>query len=271
MSPESSADHLKKELSEIYTPLEAVEDELRKRWNNSLLKQSVDALWEGDIPDVLNKSPRAIISRHVMSPNFELLNFLKSVKKTSLEPLGLEYLEDKFVTKNEDKYYLGKMFFYHGLGKKGGIKTISTKVIDFDRCDGKKISDINTIHEQNFVEFHHRLVSSVLDENHRLDMSAFYKRQGKLASNYYDYVLSLFIAHGVLFENFLASGFYAELTRDIFLPRFRYISDKFGVKPLIVRLVPEETEEDIYWRQYPEEYESAVSAIMNEKIQYGHI
>lgn len=262
--------NVRKEIDLIYFSLEEAREEMKKRWNNKELRKKVEESLKGDLPDILKSGPRAVISRHVMSPNFELLNFLRATKEMKFDPVGFEYLNDKFVTKNEDKYYLGKMFFYEGLGKKGGVKTSSIKIVDFDSFDGKKILDGKTLSGENFVSVHHTLVSSVLSLENIVDMSEYYARNGGHASRYYKYILSLFISHGVLFENFLLNGFYTDLTRDIFLPAYKQICVEFGVKPLIVRLVPGEREEDIYWRQYPEEYKEEVSVIMKGRGESGH-
>jgi hypothetical protein len=254
---------LRAELDEVYVSLDFAKEEIARRWDDKNLRLKVESLLNGDIPEILKSSPKAVISRHVMSPNFELLNFLKSVKESGLQPAGLEYTHDKFVSKNEDKYYLGKLVFFEGLGKKGGEKISSLKVVDFDLCDGKKIVDIKTTWGQDFVSFHHELVYPFLGRENIADMSDNYRRNGLQASNYYRYILSLFICHGVLFENFLLSDIYKELTKNILLPSFRAVADTYGVKPLIVRLVPGESEEDIHWRQYPFSIKEKVSDIMN--------
>lgn len=264
MTQDNEESLIRKELDEIYTPLEVAKEEIWRRWNDKELKGKVEDFLKGDIPEIFKESPRAALSRHVLSPNFELLNFLESVKEIGLKPAGLEYLEDKFVTKNEDKYYLGKLFFYEGIGKKGGRKTSSLKVLDFDLCDGKKFSDIRTIWKEDLISLHHKLVHPFVSDENIVDMSNNYRRNGMQASGYYRYILSLFICHGVLFENFLLSDVYKDLTEKILLPSYKEVFDIFGVKPLIVRLVPEESEEDIYWRYYPELMKDKVSGIMNE-------
>lgn len=243
---------LRKELDAIYTPLEVAKQEIWKRWNDKELRNKVEIFLKGDIPEVLKKSPRIALSRHVLSPNFELLHFLELAKSAGLEPVGLEYLQDKFVTINEDKYYLAKLVFYEGIGKNGGRKISAEKIIDIDLFDGKKFPQLKTLWDGDFITFHHELVCSLLPADGMVDMSEYYRRNGVTATQYYTYILSLFICHGVLCESFLLSAEYENLTRDILLPRFRDIEKFFGLKPLIVRLSPLEKEEDTYWRYYPQ-------------------
>jgi hypothetical protein len=92
------------------------------------------------------------------------------------------------------------------------------------------------------------------------DASEFLARSGGRGRKYYEYYLALFICHGVLFENYPLSGEYAEYTRDVFLPSYKKVSKFFGLKPVIVRMVPTEAEDDIHWRHYPK--------IVYDKIDY---
>ena len=127
---------MKEDLEYIYTPLAVAKDEVWKRRSDEDLMRRVREFLKDDVPDELKQTPRAVLSRHVVSPNFELLHFLDLAKEVALDPLGLEYVHDKFVPKNDDKYYLAKLIFYEGWGKKGGVKTSSLKVVDFDQYDG---------------------------------------------------------------------------------------------------------------------------------------
>lgn len=262
---ENSNDALRKELDGIYTPLSVAKEEIWRRWNDKELRKKVEDFLEGDVPEILKNGPRAVLSRNVSSPNFELLHFLDLSKKTNLRPLCLEYVKDKFVSKNWDKYYLGRMFFFEDVDKKCGPKISSLKVVDFDQYDGEKFSDIKTIWGDPLVRFHHSLVHSLVSDKDIVDMSDNYKRNGHKASEYYRYIISLFVCHGVLFENFLLSDIYSDLTRDIFLPNYREIEKKFGIKPLIVQLVPTEKENSIYWRYYSNIIKDEVCAIIKKE------
>ena len=72
------------EMENIYTTLEEAKVEIWRRWNDLDLRKRVEDFLKGDIPDILKVSPRAVLSRHVTSPNFELLYFLELSKKTEL-------------------------------------------------------------------------------------------------------------------------------------------------------------------------------------------
>lgn len=75
-------------------------------------------------------------------------------------------------------------------------------------------------------------------------------RNIKDVSNYYYLAILHFLAHEVLFGVFFDGD---SFTNDIIIPNFEKIKEKFGVAPVIVRLYPDNQneEEDFYWRSCP--------------------
>lgn len=245
----------------MYTPLEEAKEEVWKRWNNADLRRRVVA-FAADLPEVLIKEPKAIIFRQLATPNFELLRFSELAQELALIPLCLEYKSDKFCTRNLDKVLLGKMVFHNGTGKNGGNKTVSTKVINFGDNDMKCFKEIKTLWDEEFIAFHHRIIFQSLDHIQCKDNTDWFKKMGPKPSTYYHYFLSFFICHGILFENFLLEGDEGKFTREIAWPAIRKVTDHFGLKPLIVRLRPEESEADPYWCWYPGHLEAEVRRLM---------
>ena len=66
------------ELDAVYLTIEEAKEEIQKRWNDTELRSKMEQALASDIPEMMKQAPRAVISRHIMSPNFELLNFLSS-------------------------------------------------------------------------------------------------------------------------------------------------------------------------------------------------
>lgn len=246
----------------MYTPLEEAKEEVWKRWNDADLRRRVMA-FAADLPEVLLKGPKAIIFRQLATPNFELLRFSELAQEVALKPLCLEYKSDKFCTRNPDKVLLGKMIFHNGTGKNGGIKTVSTKVINFEDNDMKSFKEIKTVWEEGFIAFHHRIISHSLEHIQYKDNTAWFRKMGPKPSVYYHHFLSFFICHGILFENFLDDGDEGVFTREIVRPAFQRIAKHFGLKPLVVRLLPEESETDPYWCWYPGHLEADVKKLMD--------
>lgn len=244
--------NLKKEFEDIYTPIEEAKKEIWRRWNDKKLRKEVDKFLKNDVPDFLKNSPRAILARFILSPNFELFHFLELSKIVNLEPLCLEYSKDKFVAENIDKYYLCKLFFHNGIGKNGGNNISALKIVDLGHAEGKNICELTTIYKDNLTNFHHNLIHSLNLESDidSFDISEYYKRNGGVANKYYIYFLSLFICYGILFENYLFDKIQINITKNVVLPSYKKIYKMFGLKPLIVHLGPAGDEENLYWRYY---------------------
>lgn len=253
------------ELDDVYTSIEIAREEIQKRRNDSALKKKVEDVLRGDIPDIFRDAPRLMLARQVVSPNFELLHFLDLAKEIGLKPAFFEYASDKFITKNDDKYYLAKLYFFEGISKNGEPITTSKKITDIDKYDGKSFSEMKTLWGDDFIAFHHELAVSVIGGSEIYDISKDYFRNGKTAENYYFYYLSLFVCHAVLAENYLLSDTYNSLTNKIFYPNFKKVCDVFGVKPLIIRMVSNEKENDLYWRYYPKEVRDTMDTIVKKE------
>ncbi len=84
---------------------------------------------------------------------------------------------------------------------------------------------------------------------------------------YYLRYLALFVHGGILFENFVAGD--AEerrFARERVQPSFRRAVEIFGVPPLIVPLLPIESEQDDRWRRHRGElYQVALELLWGAK------
>lgn len=251
MSQESENPDLRKELDGVYMSIEEAKEEIWKRWNDKELKEKVQIFLSNDIPEIFSESPCAVIGRQVLSPNFEMIGFAGSAELLELPAVCFGYLDDKLVTKNLDKYYLCKLFFEDGLGKRGGERISLRKILDFNKFNGESFRGAKTNFGMGFIDFHHALAHDFGVGVNFFDGSRFLRGHGMVSEKYYKYFLSLFICHGVLFENYLMEGEYGKLTQDVFFPNYSEVKRIFGVRPLIVRLVDPGVEDDLHWRYYP--------------------
>jgi hypothetical protein len=242
----------KLQLENFYAPLEEAKVEIWRRWNDKELRKKVEEFLGGDVPESMKKKPRACLGRNIISPDIEFFHFLDLVKKIQLEPLGFEYLDDKFVAANSDKYHIGKFFFYSGKGKNSGNKIDVLKIIDFPKAEGKRFGNIKTIWGENFIDFHHRILDYALPgfTKEVFDASAWIRRK-KSFERFYSSYLTLHICFGVLFETYLLDEDEIEFTEKIAVPTFNKIYKIFGMKPLVVRLIPSGEESNLYWWCYP--------------------
>jgi hypothetical protein len=238
----------------LYTPLPEAYAELERRRQDANLQREISAFLKDDIPEPLLTKPKAVLTRNVMSPNYEVRRFADLVEGFGkLEPLYWEYPADKFTSNNELKHRLGRLCFFNGKGKRGGKKIDPLNIIDLVAADGEPISSVRTLWGQNFVRFHHEF----FDARHRklshtfYDSSPWLTSHGKNAEAYYQALLALFVRHGILFENVMLNAQELPFAARIFLPTFISVYRRFGFKPLIVPLVPTEDEEDRMWMCYP--------------------
>lgn len=240
------------DITSIYTPLSVAKEEIWRRWNDKELKKKVDDFLNGNIPAPFENKPRAVLARHVATPNIEHVAFLRKTSMLDCAPLLLEYLDDTYSPDNSSKYYLGKIFFLKGKGKNGGCNNECKRIINFNENSGKKIVDVNIGNtNEKLISFHHSFIDSNFPNAERFDISDWYSKNGNFADKYYKYLLALFIRNGVLFENFLVNKEEEKFTREVVIPNFIEIEKIFGVKPLIVRLLPQEDESEDYWYWYP--------------------
>lgn len=241
-------------VDDICTPLSVAKKEIQRRWNDKELRKKVEKFLGADMPKILKKEPKAVLSRYIATPNFEFSYFLDLAGMTGLKPVCLEYYNDKFVAKNSFKYHLCKLIFYCGKGKNGGVKLEREGIVNFNESEGKKLYKIKTLENENLVDFHHRILNASFPKNKIVinEFSKWFnKNRYKSKKHYYLYYLALFLCHGILFENFLINKEEEEFTRKRVLPSFKKIEKMFGIKPLIVPLEPLNAEADPCWYYYP--------------------
>lgn len=246
-------DVLRKKVNEIYTPLSVAKEEIWRRWNNKELRKKVEDFLGGDMPEVFKKEPRAVLTRYIITPNYEFFYFLDLANLIGLNHVCFEYSNDKFVAKNPDKYNLCKMIFNSGHGKHNGIKLENINIVNFNKNEGKKLTKIKTIWNENLIDFHHKILYRSVSglEKRIFDVSEWFNsKRNKDKNYYYLYYLALFLCHGVLFENFLLNKNETEFTSKKVLPSFNELEKIFRIRPLIVPLEPRNNELACSWRHY---------------------
>jgi hypothetical protein len=225
---------------EIYTTLEEAGEEIRRRWQDMALRQRVSEYLGGDIPKVLISDPRAVLFRNIVITDTEFQRFHELSDKVSLEPLGLEFLEDRFCTRNADKLRLGRIDIFEKMNRKNEPIIRCERIIDFRGNDNKKLTDVETIWGQKLVDLYHGLLQADSRRTETFDMSAWIERNGRIAAKYYEKFFALFICHGVLIENFIASGEETGFINEVVHPAFSGVCRVFGIKPLVCRLFADE-------------------------------
>jgi len=239
-------------LDDIYTPLEEAKKEIKERWKNKELEKKVDNFLKGDIPDFLQNSPKAYLARHISSPNMEFMRFKDIAKDMNMEYILSECLDDRYISINSLKYHLGKMFFHEGINKNGEKIFTPKVVVDFTKANKMTLKEVDSTTGKKLVDLHHDILFAEFPETKEStkDISDWLKRNGTYAGSFYMSFLALFMRNGILFENYLMNEEERKLTEGIIIPAVEKLTEVFGFKPLIVRLLPEETENDPSWCYY---------------------
>lgn len=223
-------------MNRLYTPLEIAKDEIWKRWNDQSLKDEVEKFLGYDMPDFLKSDPRLILARTIASPNKEAVCFSRTAQKMNLKPLFVEYLSDKFVSGNIDKYCLSKLVFYDGKGRNGGDKVSKCSIVDICGVDGNPMYTIKTMWGGGLVDFHHQMFQEMMPaEYDYFDISPWLLSHGGKAKEYYKHYLGMFLCHHVLAEVFLSyNKAESKFMEEVFESSFDELEHLFGIKPLIV-------------------------------------
>ncbi|MDP1884519.1 MAG: hypothetical protein Q8L10_04065 [Candidatus Moranbacteria bacterium] len=233
----------------IYVSLDEARDELKKRWEDVELRKRIEEELGDKFFFAFQKFPRVVLNRQVVSPDNGFMFFYQCAKYIGENPLVWEGLEDMFVSFNEEKKGLGRLRVTLEDGTKSTVD-----IMNFHENEKKKLSKCILKNGEILIDFHHDLCK-LSGYNIEICDNTAWKRGMRDVSEYYHYTMLHFIAHGVLFENFFDEGGTSEdeFTHEVVYPAIKKIEEDFGVKPLIVRLYPENQtdEEDFYWWSYP--------------------
>jgi hypothetical protein len=235
-------------LSEVYVDIDEARAEIRRRWANVGLRRALTPHVE-QIEGQRFGSPVAWKGTHVATPDHSFFAFVTHANSIGLPFVVGEYLDDKFYPQNRDKYHLARLFFHHGTGRKGGVRLVPRTIVEMTQSQGRQLRAITTLWGESLPSAHHRMLRAAHERQTALvDLSGYFSANGGDPREYYVRYLSIFVCHAVLFENFLPSEAF---TQDVFLPAFREVVARYGVRPLIVPLAPRDWEDDIYWWCHP--------------------
>lgn len=249
----------------LFTEPHVAVSELKKRQADDKLAADVHARLGTAAPALLQHMtrPTALLYRQVGTPLYETMLFLELAERYGLNPLIIEYLDDKFVgAGNPYKRALGKLPIFQHTGSDGRDLVKYITVMDFNSFVGKPISEACCIAGMTLTEFHHDLLHKLTGKNPATlcyDATAWFSEHGKTATHYYEPFMTLLVRDCVLFENYEASKHLKPFMHDVVVPAFERVETMFGYRPLIVRLLPEHEENRAYWNSYPKEAESFIT------------
>ncbi len=238
----------------LYTPIEQAVAELYSR------RLKLSSTLPDNFFDPFFSYPCAFLSRQLATPNFELHRFVELANAHSLTPIVGEQPADKFTSGNPFKCALARLRFSNGFGRISSPRTATIKVADIKRADGRPLNEVQTYRGQSLVAFHHDLLSaSALSTISTFDMSPWFRANGGLsARSLYATIFSTIADYAIIFETFLPCEH--KFTSNVVIPAFEAAHRSRGLRPLICRLDPPESEGDSYWYQYPHELQEFVTS-----------
>jgi len=206
------------------------------------------------------EKPVAVVAPALVTPNLEFEYFMDIQGEVPLDVLFYEYGDDKFVHMNYEKKCLAELVFFKADGN--GVKHIVDKqrIVDFQKFQGKPMSQVTTLTGENFIDFHHRLTRQYFQRSVPvIDFSSWFSSAADFDEEFsYLRYLSLFLKNAILFGNFTTSKHESSFTEECVLPAFKRLHDVFGIVPLIVPIEPAETDDVGYWCYYSDEVRALI-------------
>jgi hypothetical protein len=142
------------------------------------------------------------------------------------------------------------------------------KIINFEGAEGKRLSELTTLWGEPLVDFEHYFLTYFHPgmEGRTVDISDWLAKIGRKPGLYYERVMAFSIAHFVYLEDFDLSG-EESFTRDIVIPAFKNLKQKYGVQPLIVKIsTPQDYIADPFWWCYSKRAKAVVDARRHMRI-----
>ena len=237
-------------LDNIYVSLDVARAALEERRKDSALLKRIETLVGADFIPEFKTGPKGVLWKYLLSPDNGFSFFLHQCAYVKVAPLVLEYLGDMFITINEEKKGLGRLRLTLPDGSRQVID-----IMDFPPNQRKRMDEVMLKTGESLADLHHRLLSISGYQTGLRDQTGWAHAIGRPA-DYYDKYLAHFIAHGVLFESYLTDDpdeREVAFTREVVAPAMDRLEKEFGLRPLIVRLFPEQQDEDedFYWWSYP--------------------
>lgn len=258
-TPESEIAEARNAIDALYTPLDEALELLRERRADENLRAAVADFHRIHPPDFLPDVPCAFWFRHISTPNHEFELFASTTNATGMQPICFEYSNDIFVAYNRDKYRLCRPLF------KAPNHNYSPRITNICEIGGQRLCDITLSNGVSLLEFHHAMLDEAFPgfEHNLRDFSLWFSSARRNGYAYLHY-LALFVWNGILFENFIAADpGERRFARERVVPSYAKAIEIFGVKPLIVRLLPADTENDEHWRAHPGALHSVALDLLN--------
>lgn len=213
---------------------------------------TVRASWPDELSRRVNK-PTALLARHIASPSYEMLWFVRLARRHGFRALVLEHTSDRFSARNPVKHALARMPIVRGRSRNGQLIVRPQKIFDISEHDGRPLREIFTYRGENLVSYHHRKLSDALgpDTPDLVDMTQLLPTAADCPAKYYPALFRLLSGYLVLLEDFVADEDTAEFFSRTVLPAWQGAVSDTGKQPQVVRLTHGRLTSSLIWNSYP--------------------
>ncbi len=235
----------------LYTDLIVAQKTLRLRQLDEKLKLELQIFWGKNKPPFIHSDhePSFYFSRPIATPNYETALFVDICKHHQARATLLEF-PGKFVSRNREQMHSVQLRVRDS--KKPTVK-YKISLIDINQWSGKPFESIYTQMGVSLRDFHHHFFWRKYSEVpiKVVEITDWFMSSRWAYKHYYMSFLSIFIVEGILMENYLLDdpGEYIFFQERVY-PSFLELESIFGIKPLIVSLLPFETEAKTSWLEY---------------------
>lgn len=239
----------------IVLPLDVALRECTRRQADKKLMEQVTGFLGHDLPPSFQHTPVLHLARHVATPNYETLLFLhKAQARGYSTSIGTDS-HDLFVSNNCIKHALGKLRFITG-EHDGQVRHYEHTIVDFNTYSGTPFNEVPTLWGENLVAFHERALRVANQRSDVLiadDADWIDRHERQDIKEHYKYLLSLFVVHGILFEDYIpADKDEVAFMHDVIAPAYSFVEKHFGLPPLIVSTRACSHHNERFWYGYPE-------------------
>lgn len=202
--------------------------------------EEVELYWRSlgfEIPIRFHK-PTLVLGRPACL-NIEALLALQIAREAGLDSGWLTYDKDKYTNISSLKRSLVQPLFTERLDKLDRFIPKKEKLIkNLNILHGLKLIGLTSDEGHSVLDFHRARLLSIAPNVQICDMSEWANKLGG-AKGYYEAYLSLFVAHAILIEEYhneeTGEGNVA-FAKNVFEPAFQNVVERFGARPIIIRL-----------------------------------
>ena len=251
-------------LDHIFTEQSLALESLLRRREDSVLVRSVNQYLSGDIPQpFISSRPIFYLARHLATPCFETLHAIELARGHNAILVIGQDSKSKFVSHNELKHALGRLSFVVGRDRNGNDIVTKKRVIDFSSAGGKALSSVQTLFGASLTAVHQALMSPFLTDDVKVFEECEWIDRWARNDIHHQYrrMLSFACVNAIMLEWFTETEH--DFARQVILPAFNAIQNVFGVRPLVVRLVPTCRAHESHWLAYPGAVKDMLRSINN--------